>query len=255
MTNAVIVWNVLSGVAAGAVAIALVLAATVVWRLVVEARATGTTRHKLPVHIVLVGAGTIVWGLGQGDTVLDHVGDGLAPEWSAAPTGLVGGLLLIGGLWKMVEVQSRTYRTLGGVTPASDIPNTSVEGLTRLRVELRVINAVLLFGIVFGFAQTESQQQDTERVARSVVEANREGCEQANVLRRNQAQLIREQLDQTDATLRRPLGALESFRKQIEGQQQSRRDALTRLRISVALRRGKASPYEVNCETAYPFGG
>lgn len=167
------IWDAVSGIALGAMAVVFGMVAFIVYRLLRETRATGTTRHKMPTHILLVGVGTVVWGVGQFDTVLDHLGDGLPPEWSAAPTALLGSLLLLVGLWKMIEVQRLRYRTLGGQTRAEEVavafdedaepptlPLKNAERLTRLSVEGRVLFGVAMIGLVFGFSQTATNSYD-----------------------------------------------------------------------------------------------
>ena len=184
-----LLWNALSGIALGAIAIALAMMAAVVYRLVREARATGSLRHKMPTHILLVGTGTIVWGVAQLDTVYDHVGDGLPPEWSAAPAGLIGALILQVGLWKMIEVQGMRYQTLGGQAAPRDaagelaedavsLPERNAERISRVFVEMRVLFCLAMIGLIFGFWQTATVARDNceannrqNRTLKSLVEA------------------------------------------------------------------------------------
>lgn len=165
-------WNILSGIALAAIAVAMAMMVAVVFRLVREAQFTGTLRRKLPMHIMLVSTGTMVWGAAQFDTVSDHLGDGLPPEWSAAPAGLLGALILHVALWKMIEVQRLRYRTLGGHATAGDVAGEYVEEaapladrnaerISRVTVENRVLFSLAMIGLIFGFLQVATVTHNT----------------------------------------------------------------------------------------------
>jgi len=155
-----LLWNAVSGSALAAVIVALLMIVVIVVRLVREARATGTTRHKMPVHILLVGTGSAIWGVGLAGGVLDYLGVRF-PEWATVATALAGALVLHVGLWKMIEVQRVRYRTLGGPgdpvvedAGAPNLPRRVEERISRLYVEARVLFALAFVGLIFGFAQT-----------------------------------------------------------------------------------------------------
>lgn len=144
----------------------------IVYRLAREAWVTKTTKLKMPRHILLVGAGSAVWGIGQLDTVYDHLGDKMPPEWSAAPTALIGALILHVGLWKMIEIQRIRYRTMGGQGTSADVAAEFVENnaslqeknaekIVRLFVESRVLYAIVMVAVIFGFARTTTITHDT----------------------------------------------------------------------------------------------
>lgn len=274
-----LVWHAFSGAAFAAVVISLLMVLFVVFRMVREARATGSTKRIFPRHILWVGIGVFAWGVGMLDTVTDHIhspeglfSDGLPPEWSAAPTALFGAAFVIAGLWKMVEWQGRVYTTLGG--PGTDLHKTSPvpygrrsedvgdddplvvklsEHVRRLRVEQRVIYTVVFAGLIFGFSQTEKHTDDIERVARAGVEASRDGCERTNALRRNQVGVLRGNVSDRKRSLRN-LNGLERFREQLEEAVERDEMRLRRLRRSLAGLAVKDNPYKVDCERAYPDG-
>ena len=92
--------------------------------------------------------------------------------------------------------------------------------------------------------------------------ADRQSCERVNVLRENQAAALKDQIKQTEATLKRSLGPLEAFREQAEEGLRLRRNALSRLRASVRDHPVKprqtpsgrlaTRPYAISCVDAYP---
>lgn len=258
-----------SGSALAAIVVALGLIALIVARLVPEARATNSTRRKMPFHILLVGSGSAVVLVLAADTMLEHVGVRFLGEWAESVFALMGGLLLVAGLWKMVEVQRRTYTTLGNTRPegerraphplgpdeeADSLVVRTSEALARQRIEQRVLHAILFAGLIFGLAQLEGQTDDVSNLTDQVVQANREGCERTNVLRNNQAALIQEEFDRNEAALAKPLGpALEPFRRSIEEAQAKRLARIQRLKDSVNHGAGvRGKPFDVDCVKAYP---
>lgn len=82
--------------------------------------------------------------------------------------------------------------------------------------------------------------------------ADRAGCERMNVLRVNQARLLRDQIRQSEANLRGSLGPLERFRRQAEDAVEVRKAALGRLRESVKDHPVRGQPYKIDCSAAYP---
>jgi len=97
--------------------------------------------------------------------------------------------------------------------------------------------------------------------ARSV-QADRDGCEDVNVLRVNQARNYLADIRQTERALRGELGPLRQFRGQAQRGVTRRKDSLRRLRESVQEHplQGKAAllyprderRYRIDCVRAYP---
>jgi hypothetical protein len=142
-------------------------------------------------------------------------------------------------------VERRQPQALGPDESEDSLPIRNKEGLARVRVEVRVFNAVLFVGLIFGLGQIERQEMD-------LTDAARDGCERINVLRMNQARVIQDEIDQTNTSLKLSLEALEPFRERIEQQQGTRQVALARLRRSVAAAGVRGDPYRVDCMKAYP---
>ncbi|MCA1571210.1 MAG: hypothetical protein LC798_13005 [Chloroflexi bacterium] len=216
--------------------------------------------RRLPGHILLVGTGTAIWGVGMGDVVLDHLGDGLPPEWSAAPLAFVGGLILMAGLYKMIEIlRSPRPAPVAVADHPPGLPERNSERIAYTRAEMRVLFALAMVGLIGGFAAFENQADrleravgDTRQLAGQVVRANREGCERTNTLRINQAQIIIAQSRREGALVSGNLGDFERIRKAIEQGQRARKRAIARLRESVNGRGIPGKPYKVDCVEAYP---
>lgn len=104
---------------------------------------------------------------------------------------------------------------------------------------------ILMTFAFFGFVQVD-QQADRGK------EANRESCERINVIRENQGQVLLDQIEQTDRTLRRGLGPIERWRPDIERSQRLRRRAVRQLAVSVEDFPVKGRRFSIDCERAYP---
>lgn len=208
------IWNAVSGAALAAVIVALIMIAVIVVRLVREARATGTVWHKMPLHILLVGTGSAVWGVGLVNVVLDQLGYRALPEWSTAPTALIGALVLHVGLWKMIEVQRLRYRTLGGpgdeVIEEAEPPNLparNAERISRLFVEMRVLFGLALIGLIFGFSQTATSNNE------NCVNNNEQDRVLAGLLKVNPARVTTPAERRAKAKFERALAKLEEPQK------------------------------------------
>lgn len=100
-------------------------------------------------------------------------------------------------------------------------------------------------------AQTARELKDATR--RNVLSA-RQGCRRLNIVRRNQARVIEDQVNTTAATLNAPngLGVLEPFRPLIARQNRTRIRSLEESRRSVRDFPVRGEPYLVDCVRAYP---
>jgi predicted acetyltransferase len=101
--------------------------------------------------------------------------------------------------------------------------------------------AVMIVG--FALIEAEAGQRNSE---------DRAGCERTNVVRDNQWQGIKEQVDSTEATLKQKngLGPLEPFREQIVEQNEKRKVRQRRLLVEDHPQLSK--PWLTDCRAAHP---
>lgn len=144
----------------------------------------------------------------------------------------------------------------------TELRKRTVEGRVLYGIAiLLAIGGAYLYGDVSRQANTltlqqkviASQQKAIASSARNLVFAEREGCERINIVRANQADVLKEQNTITRAFIAGPLGQFEGIREQIESSIAKREIALDVLRESVKDYPDEGNPYHVNCQKAYPF--
>lgn len=121
---------------------------------------------------------------------------------------------------------------------------------------------VSVFSQAFALSTAINAQRDQRATATKTILSIRDGCEDTNVLRVNQALGISEQIAQTETSLKGSLGPLEPFRAQVVEGLKQRRMRLSRIALSVSdhpLTGRKARqypeaerPYRTDCAAAYP---
>ena len=138
-----------------------------------------------------------------------------------------------------------------GATGAPGAPGAT--GATGPRARYGAAGFLILMTFTFfGFVQVDREAARSDREAKRALQADREGCERMNILRENQAQVLRDQIAQTEVVLNGPLGALERFRASALESQRLRSAALRRLRASVRDHPVETRPYAVSCKDAFP---
>lgn len=125
----------------------------------------------------------------------------------------------------------------------------------------RTFKALVVFVVIVVFVGIFALSAVNRQAAKTIASI-RDGCEDANVLRVNQALALQEQIAQTRRSLRGSLGVLEPFRKEVEDGLEQREFRLSAVAASVRdhpLRGRKARqypkaerPYRTDCIAAYP---
>ncbi len=118
-----------------------------------------------------------------------------------------------------------------------------------------ILMTFCFMGFVRVDQQTEKLDQQADQIqalARKSVFAAREGCRRLNVIRENQGQALEEEIEQSERSLRGKLGALESFRTQVEEGLAKRKAQRQSLWDSVKDLPVPKKPYWTDCVRAYP---
>lgn len=121
-------------------------------------------------------------------------------------------------------------------------------------MRVTAVTVAFIFLVVANAAGFGLTLEFAENARDDVVSAQRDTCETiGNTVLANQYGGIKDQVEQTDESLKGDLGSLEDFRKEIKAANDARKARIRKLERAVSMLSAQQKrPWLVDCERAYP---